>query len=209
MALVSLIFIGPPGSGKGTQANLLKKDNYKHISTGDLLRAEVKSGSGLGLEIKEVIDQGKLVSDEIVTRLLEKNLDFSRFKYIFDGYPRNRNQAKVLNSLLPSGGFKVMYFDADLEGIKERIVSRRVAPHSGEIYNLMTKPPKVDGICDVSGEVLIHRKDDQMEVVNNRFEVYVASRDELLGFYAKEDVIRLDASLSVNEVREEITRNLQ
>ena len=209
MSLVSLIFIGPPGSGKGTQANLLKKDNYKHISTGDLLRAEVESGSELGMEIKEVIDQGKLVSDEVVTRLLAKNLDFSRFKYIFDGYPRNRNQAEVLNSLLPSGGFKVMYFDADLEGIKERIVSRRVAPNSGEIYNLMTKPPKVEGKCDVSGETLIHRKDDQLDVVNNRFEVYVASRDELLGFYAKEDVIRLDASLSVNEVREEITRNLQ
>ena len=93
------------------------------------------------------------MSDEIVTRLLEKNLDFSRFKYIFDGYPRNRNQAKVLNLTLPSGGFKVMYFDADLEGIKERIESS-CRSHSGEIYNLMTKPPKVDGICDVSGESL-------------------------------------------------------
>ncbi len=209
MSLVSLIFIGPPGSGKGTQANLLKKDDYEHISTGDLLRAEVESGSKLGDEIKDIIDQGKLVSDEVVTRLLEKNLDFSRFKYIFDGYPRNRRQAEILKSLLPSGGFKVVYFDADLEGIKDRIVSRRVAPNSGEIYNLITNPPKVDGRCDISGEVLVHRKDDQLEVVNNRFEVYIASRDELLGFYAKEDVIRLDASLSVNEVREEITRNLQ
>jgi adenylate kinase family enzyme len=110
----NLIFVGPPGAGKGTQANYLKKHNYHHVSTGDLLRAEVKSGSELGEEINSIISKGELVSDDIVGRLLKSNLDLNKHAYIFDGYPRNKKQAGILKEILGNKPFKVIVFDADL-----------------------------------------------------------------------------------------------
>ena len=189
----NLIFVGPPGAGKGTQANYLKKHNYQHVSTGDLLRAEVKSGSELGEEINTIISKGELVSDDIVGRLLKSNLDLDKYSYIFDGYPRNKKQASILKDILGNKPFKVIVFDADLKKIMERICNRRLAPNSGEIYNLLSKPPKRDGLCDVSGEPLIHREDDKTEVVENRFKVYGETKAEIIDFYGSDNTIKINA----------------
>jgi adenylate kinase len=189
----NLIFVGPPGSGKGTQANYLKQYNYTHISTGDLLRSEVSSGSCLGIQIKKIISKGELVSDEVVGQLLKRNLDVDNNLYIFDGYPRNRRQAVILKDIIGKKPFKVIVFDADLDQIMERICNRRLAPGSGEIYNLISKPPKIEGLCDISGEKLVHREDDTVKVVENRFKVYSEAKDEIIDFYGPDYTVSINA----------------
>ncbi len=204
----NLIFIGPPGSGKGTQANVLKKHGYVHVSTGDLLRNEVESGSDLGARISDIISRGNLVSDEVVEELLLSRLDLTESKYIFDGFPRNLSQARVLKGILNDYPYAVVYFDANIEKIINRICSRRVAINSGEIYNLLTRPPKVEGICDVSGENLIHRDDDKESVVKNRFKIYMDSRDDLLEFYKGDEIIHVEGDLSLEQVSEKLLGEL-
>ena len=202
----NLIFVGPPGAGKGTQANFLKKHNYHHVSTGDLLRAEVKSGSALGEEINSIISKGELVSDDIVGKLLKSNLNLEKHAYIFDGYPRNKKQASILKEIIGEKPFKVIVFDADLGKIMERICNRRLAPNSGEIYNLLSKPPKKDGLCDVSGEPLIHRDDDKSEVVENRFKVYGETKAEIIDFYGSDNTVNINADNDPKVVYEELVK---
>ncbi len=192
-----LILLGAPGAGKGTQAaHLVSKLGYDHISTGDLLRNEVAEKTDLGLKVKVTMDAGNLVSDEIVLALLKKNCDLENKTYIFDGFPRNIEQAKALDSdVLKGVKVKAIYFEMNLDTLVERISNRRVAPVSGEIYNLTSKPPKVGGICDVSGEKLIQRKDDTEETVKNRMSIFQASNQPVIDFYEEQNVlIRLDAS---------------
>ena len=169
-----LILLGAPGSGKGTQAkNLVEKHDYKHVSTGDLLRSEIAKGTDLGNKVKAIMDAGDLVDDQTVLELLNANCSLDSKAYIFDGYPRNLEQSKALDEhVLKGAESKAVYFDIDLEILIERIINRRVAPKSGEIYNLITRPPKVSGKCDVSGEDLVHRKDDNEETVRNRMNVF-------------------------------------
>ena len=164
---MQLILLGAPGSGKGTQAQMLtSKFGFKHVSTGDLLRDEVEKKSELGKKVKSIIDGGNLVDDGTVLELLKANCEIEENVYIFDGFPRNLEQAKLLNNGLLSGSnFLALYFEIDLDILVERIVNRRIAPKSGEIYNLISKPPKKEGFCDISGEELVHRKDDNEETV--------------------------------------------
>ena len=111
----NLIFLGAPGSGKGTQSAILKEQGYNHVSTGDLLRSEIASGSELGNKVKSVMDAGNLVSDELVVELLKANLDLENKKYIFDGYPRNIAQAKTLNEIIAGHEYLAVYFKLDTE----------------------------------------------------------------------------------------------
>ncbi len=198
-----LILLGAPGSGKGTQAKrLVDNHGYTHVSTGDLLRSEIKKGSDLGNKVQSIMDSGNLVDDHTVLELLNANCSLSENQYIFDGYPRNFEQAKALDSdVLKGSTSKAVYFDIDLEILIARIVNRRVAPGSGEIYNLLTKPPRKPGFCDVSGEELVHRKDDNEDTVRNRMEVFKDNIDPVLEYYESADrLIRVDASLSSDEV---------
>ncbi|MGI4994234.1 adenylate kinase [Halobacteriovorax sp. GFR7] len=204
-----LILIGAPGSGKGTQAkNIVSELGYKHVSTGDLLRAEVAKESELGRKIKAVMDSGELVSDELVLDLLKANCAVEKSTYIFDGYPRNLVQAKDLDSALLGGvDSKAIYFDIALDTLVERIVNRRVAPGSGEIYNLKTKPPKVEGKCDVSGEDLVHRKDDNEETVRTRMKVFTDNIEPVLEYYESQGrLVRVDATNGLDEIFEEIKK---
>lgn len=180
-----VILIGAPGSGKGTQAkNLINEFGYGHVSTGDLLRSEIAKDSELGKKVKRILDRGDLVDDQTVLDLLNANLDIASKSYIFDGYPRNLEQSKSLDIEVLSGAKAVaVYFKIDLEILVSRIINRRVAPKSGEIYNLITRPPKADGICDVSGEELVHRKDDTEETVRNRMKVFKDNIDPVLSYY--------------------------
>jgi len=194
---MQLVFIGAPGSGKGTQAKRLCQElGYNHASTGDLLRAEAAKHNDFGMKIKKIIDVGNLVDDELVLELLKKNCDVSTAKYIFDGFPRNVEQCKMLtDSVLGSSPYKVLYFSVDIEIIVERIVNRRIAPQSGKIYNLLTNPPLKEGICDVSGEDIIHRDDDQRSVVESRLKIYENSIELMKNYYESEKCLsEIDAN---------------
>ncbi|ATH09289.1 adenylate kinase [Halobacteriovorax marinus] len=198
-----LILLGAPGTGKGTQAKKIVENlGYSHVSTGDLLRNEIAKDSELGKKVKGIIDRGDLVNDQVVLELLNANCDIENSAYIFDGFPRNIEQAQLLEEhVLKGADSKAIYFNIDLEVLVERISNRRIAPKSGEIYNLLSRPPKVEGKCDVSGEDLIHRKDDNAETVRNRLEVFKNTIAPILDYYESKGVlVSIDASRSADEV---------
>lgn len=207
----SLVFIGAPGSGKGTQSAKLKEQkNYRHVSTGDLLRAEVASGSELGNELKAVMESGDLVGDELVVKLLKANINLSENAYIFDGYPRNIDQAKTLDGEILAGNeYMAVYFKVDTDKLVARLTNRRVSPDGKNIYNLLTNPPKVEGICDVTGEKLIHRDDDKEETIRNRMNVYEQTVGPVLEFYQNKGILKeIQADRAVDEVYSEIGKIL-
>jgi adenylate kinase len=198
-----LILLGAPGSGKGTQAkSLVDEFGHSHISTGDLLRGEIAKGSELGNRVKAILAAGDLVDDNTVLELLKANCDLSNNAYIFDGFPRNIEQAKALDEVVLQGvSSRAIYFDMDLEALVLRIVNRRTAPKSGRIYNLLTNPSKVEGKCDESGEDLVHRKDDNEDTVRNRMDIFKSSIDPVLAHYEGQGILRrIDASKGLVEV---------
>lgn len=186
-----LILLGAPGSGKGTQAKKIVTDlGYNHISTGDLLRGEVTKGTELGQRVEKIMKEGTLVDDQLVLELLKANCDLANSSYIFDGFPRNGDQAKMLdNEVLGDHKALAISFEMDTEKIVERIINRRTAKGSGEIYNLITRPPKVEGKCDVSGEDLIHRDDDKEDVVRNRLQVFENTIEPMLKYYDEKGIL--------------------
>jgi adenylate kinase len=199
-----LIFIGAPGSGKGTQASkLVSERGFKHISTGDLLRTEIAKQSALGLEVKKVMDEGKLVSDDLVIRLLQANINLTASQYIFDGYPRNIAQAQTLDKEVLKGSPSLaVYFDIDVARLVERLTNRRTCKTCGAIYNLISKTPKVTGVCDQCGGTdLVHRADDKEEVITNRLKVFQDTVNPVIKYY--QDLGRLmkvDAEGSADEI---------
>lgn len=209
MAKSHLIFIGAPGSGKGTQANKLVSDReFKHISTGDLLRAEIAKQSPLGLEVKKVMDEGQLVSDDLVIRLLQANINLTADQYIFDGYPRNLAQAQTLDrEVLKSSPSLAVYFEIDMNKLVERLTNRRTCKDCGAIYNLVSKKPKVMGKCDQCGSTnLVQRADDKEDVIKNRLQVFQDTILPVLEYY--QDLGRLmkvDAEMSVDEIFKQIS----
>lgn len=206
----NLIFLGAPGSGKGTQSAILKQDGYSHVSTGDLLRSEIASGSDLGKKVKGVMDAGNLVSDELVVELLKANLDLENKKYIFDGYPRNIAQAKTLNEIISGTQFCAVYFKLDTEMLVERITNRRTTKDGKHIYNLKTNPPKVSGICDVTGEELIQRPDDTEEVVRNRMKVFEDNMMEVIRLYSDlGKLVEINADQDVEDVTRDLTSKIK
>ena len=195
-----LIFIGAPGSGKGTQANkFVTERSFKHISTGDLLRAEIAKQSDLGLEVKKVMDEGKLVSDELVIRLLQANIDLNSSQYIFDGYPRNLVQAETLDKEVLKGSPSIsVYFEIDVAKLVERLTNRRTCGNCGAIYNLISKMPKIRGTCDKCGSTnLVQRADDKEDVIKNRLKVFQDTVSPVLKYYQDLGrLIKVDAEQS-------------
>jgi adenylate kinase len=203
-----LIFLGAPGSGKGTQAGkLVAEKGLKHISTGDLLRSEISKLSPLGLEVKKVMDAGQLVSDDLVIRLLQANIILSQSQYIFDGYPRNLAQAQTLDKEVLSGSPSLaVYFEIDMGKLIERLTNRRTCKKCGAIYNLISTKPKIMGVCDKCGSTdLLQRADDKEEVITNRLKVFRDTIDPVLSYY--QDLGRLmkvDAEAAVDEIYSQI-----
>lgn len=187
----NIIFIAPPAAGKGTQSKLVSEEyNIPHISTGDLLREEIAKGTDLGKSIKEDMDKGNLVSDEVITTLLKNRITLSDAKngYILDGYPRNITQAKIYNDLLEELGYDkgvVIFFDIDKERALKRTLSRIVCANCGSSYNLLVEDlkPKKENICDRCGHDLKTRSDDTEEVFIHRFDTYINSTKELIDYY--------------------------
>jgi adenylate kinase len=182
-----LILLGPPGAGKGTQANFIKeKFGIPQISTGDMLRAAVKAGTPLGVEAKKVMDAGGLVSDEIIIGLVKERLqqDDCKAGYMFDGFPRTLPQADALkDSGVPVD--VVLQIDVPDSEIIERMSGRRVHLSSGRTYHVKYNPPKIEGKDDVTGEALIQRDDDKEETVRKRLDVYHAQTKPLLDYYTR------------------------
>lgn len=182
-----LILLGPPGAGKGTQANFIKeKFGIPQISTGDMLRAAVKAGTPLGIEAKKVMDAGGLVSDDIIIGLVKDRLQQPDCAtgYMFDGFPRTIPQAEAMKAAGVPIDF-VLEIDVPDSDIIERMGGRRVHLLSGRTYHVRFNPPKVDGKDDVTGEALIQRDDDKEETVRKRLDVYHSQTKPLVEYYSK------------------------
>lgn len=181
-----LILLGPPGAGKGTQAAFItERFSIPQISTGDMLRAAVNAGTPLGLAAKKVMDEGKLVSDDIIITLVRDRLrqPDCASGYLFDGFPRTIPQADAMRSARVPIDFVIEIDVADDE-IIQRMIGRRVHPGSGRTYHVLFNPPKVTGRDDVTGEELIQREDDREETVRRRLEVYRTQTRPLVDYYA-------------------------
>ena len=206
--LTDLVFVGMPGSGKGTQAKFFsQKFAYEHISTGDLLRREISRGSDLGKRVKEVLATGGLVSDEMVLELLKQNTDIRNNKYVFDGFPRNIAQAKSFESYHSCKAFYIVYFKLDGKKVIERLSNRRMTADGRYIYNLLTSPPKQDGVCDVTGQKLIQREDDKVDVVTKRVKIFETETFPMLDhFKSSKFYHEINAEMSVEQVSNEINK---
>ena len=205
---MNLIFLGPPGAGKGTIAAIVK-DAYKipHISTGDLFRANIKNETELGKMVKEILASGNLVPDEVTIKMVENRLSESDAKsgYILDGFPRTIAQADALSQM--SEVDHVINFVIDRETILKRLSGRRVCKSTGRTYHILYNPPKVEGIDDETGEPLIQRDDDKEEAILNRLDVYEKSTAPLINYYKEKGIlIDLDASKSPEEIFEEFKK---
>ncbi len=184
---MKLILLGPPGAGKGTQANFIKeKFAIPQISTGDMLRAAVKAGTPLGITAKKIMDAGDLVSDDIIIGLVKDRLTQPDCKtgYMFDGFPRTIPQAEAMRDAKVAIDF-VLEIDVPDAEIITRMSGRRIHPASGRTYHLIFNPPKFSGKDDLTGEDLIQREDDREETVKKRLDVYHSQTKPLVDYYSK------------------------
>ena len=206
----NLILIGAPGSGKGTQSEKLKEMGYKHISTGDLLRAEVKSGSELGKEIAALIDAGNFVSDEMAMDLINSNSNLSQGTYIFDGMPRTVNQAELLlKEVIKNYDYKVIYFDIDDEKLINRLVNRRSCKACGKIHSV-AEVKEEDLACSCGSKEFNHRKDDSLEAVPQRISNYHEKTKPVLDYFKGLGKLeKINADQSSEEVYQELLELLK
>ena len=192
---MNIILLGAPGAGKGTQAKTLVRDfNLKHISTGDILREEVKKGSPAGLEAKKYMEKGMLVPDEFVIQLVAGAISgfSSNQGFLLDGFPRNENQAETLEeklSLVNRSIDRVIYLKVSMEVVISRLSGRRICKDCGAVYHLKNIPPQKEGICDKCSGVLYQREDDSEKTVLNRLEVYKKETGGLINYYKDKNLL--------------------
>jgi adenylate kinase len=193
---MKIILLGPPGAGKGTIAKaLMEYDGSVQISTGDILRAAVAAGTELGKQAEAAMKAGNLVTDDLIMGIMEERLQQPdcRQGYLLDGFPRTLPQAEALKALLEKLGQKLdcaLELDIPREVIIDRLTTRRTCTNCGAIYNIKTKPPAVDGVCDVCGGTEIVQRDDETEeAIENRLEVYNRETAPLVDFYRNEGLL--------------------
>jgi len=207
----AVIFLGPPGAGKGTQAKeLARKFSAPHLSTGDMLREHVAHGTSLGQRAQPIMSRGELVPDSIVLRMVADRIERPDCShgFVFDGFPRTVAQAQWLGELLKQHGFKpslVVHMVIDPALLLRRITGRRTCKVGGEIYNVYERPPKNEGRCDNDGGELEQRPDDREEIVGPRLAAYEKQTAPLAAYYRRLGRLRdIDASKSVEEVSKSI-----
>ena len=214
---MKIVLLGPPGAGKGTQAEIISKNlSIPHISTGDMLREAIANETDIGKQAKEIMDAGDLVPDEVIINLVKERINEADCKngYLFDGFPRTIPQADALDN-------QEIFLDVvleltlDDEQIINRMSGRRIHQSSGRSYHLEFNPPKDDGVDDITGEPLIQRDDDKPETVKNRLEVYWEQTNPLIVYYRSKSVqtdlkyIEIDGSRSMVEVSSQIKTALE
>ncbi|MDV3139293.1 MAG: nucleoside monophosphate kinase [Candidatus Phytoplasma australasiaticum] len=215
---MNIILIGPPATGKGTQAIILSKYfNIPHISTGDIFRKNLQLNTDLGKLANSYIEKGFLVPDYITNAMIKENLlkDENKKGFILDGFPRNSLQAIFLNNFLQQQNIiltKVIYFNSDIKILQKRILGRRICPKCREIYHLETKKPKKNGICDKDNAILIQRKDDNLVTFNERLAIYQKETYPLIEQYRQQNQlleIRIDDdNMSINDVTKILLQKL-
>ena len=212
-----IILLGGPGAGKGTQAGFItEKYNIPQISTGDMLRAHVKAGTELGQAAKKIMDEGGLVSDDIIMGMVKERIeeDDCRNGYLFDGFPRTIPQAEALKDAGVAID-AVVEIDVPDEEIIKRMSGRRIHLASGRTYHVVFNPPKVEGKDDFTGEDLIQRDDDQEETVRARLKVYHDQTEPLIEFYSKEadagnvKYVKVNGVGTVDQIRDQIFEGLE
>jgi adenylate kinase len=207
---VNLIFLGPPGAGKGTQAKVLEERfGYRQLSTGDMLRAHRRDGTTLGAEAQGYMDRGELVPDDLIIRMVEADLAGNPAEVILDGFPRTVPQAQALDALLARLGRKAVAiaFEVDRDVLTDRLTGRWTHPASGRTYHVKHNPPAVHAVDDVTGEPLVQREDDKEETIRKRLAEYDAKTLPLIGYYEKSTttpLLRVDALAPIDVVGEQI-----
>ena len=209
-----VILLGPPGVGKGTQAvRLADSIGWKHVSTGDLLRAARRAGTELGKKAQAYMDAGDLVPDELILELVREHLKgiAPEAGILFDGFPRTTAQAELLEDVLEGVGRRVdrvVVFEASDEELIRRLSGRRSCPECGAVFNVHSTPPKQEGICDRCGSALVHRADDTAETVMNRLRVYAAQTAPLIEWYSRSEgvVAPVNAEAPVDAVQAEFRK---
>jgi adenylate kinase len=209
---LNLILLGPPGAGKGTQAERLHEDfGLPHISTGDILRAQVAEGTELGMEAKRYMDAGELVPDDVIIGMITARLTSgdARDGFLLDGFPRNEQQADALNEAL--GGLDrrltaVLLIEVPDDDVVRRLAGRRVCvKNPSHIYHVDFDPPKHEGVCDQDGARLMQRDDDREEVIRRRLEVYHSQTEPLIAYYDRAGLLRrFDGRRTADEVHAHI-----
>lgn len=215
MTELNLILLGPPGAGKGTQADRLQADfDFPYYATGDILRAAVKDGSDLGRRAREYMDKGELVPDELVDGLVVERIDSTEAAdgFLLDGYPRNREQAEVLSGQMERLGRRItaaLLIDTPDDEVVRRLSGRRVCVKNGHVYHVEFDPPKHEGVCDQDGSRLVQRDDDRPETVKHRLQVFHAQTSPLIDYYEEKGLLRrFDGSRPPGEVHDHIRATL-
>ncbi len=213
---MNLILLGPPGAGKGTQAKrLVERFGLAHVSTGDILRAAIKSGSELGQKAKGYMDRGELVPDDLVVGIIRERIgqpDCAK-GFVLDGFPRTVPQAEALDGMLSAASCRldrVVALEVSDQAVLERNTKRRSCPTCGATYHLVNAPPKKAGVCDRDATPLVHRPDDQPEAILKRMEEYRQKTAPLKDFYRKVGLLReIDGSGAQDDVARALDRQLE
>ncbi len=202
-----LILLGAPGVGKGTQGQMISQEySIPQISTGDILRKEVKEETELGKKAKSFMESGALVPDNVIVDMMEKRIKEEDCKngFILDGFPRTETQAEALDIMLKNNGLEldsVLLIDVSEDEIIERLTGRRVCLKCGAVYHIKYNPPKQDGVCDKCGSKLIQRDDDKEDVVKNRLKIYNESTAPLIDYYSKTGkLVKIDGTGDIKEI---------
>ncbi len=210
------ILLGPPGAGKGTQAETIVKEfNILHISTGDIFRKNIKEETELGKKVKEYLDKGLLVPDALTIEIVKDRLlqDDCKKGFLLDGFPRTIEQADALDKVLGDMGHKLDYvvnIEVDSKLLIDRAVGRRICKDCGQTYHVIYNKPSHEGICDKCGGELYQRKDDTKETVENRINVYVEQTKPLIEYYTKKGVIlNINGEQPIDKVGSDIISNLR
>ena len=208
---LDLILMGPPGAGKGTQAErLVSERGMDHIATGDMLRAAVREGTPLGRQAEAIMARGDLVRDDVIIGMIRERLAGDTSKgFLLDGFPRTEVQAQALDEMLESLGrhiTQVLAFDVDLDALVARLSGRRVCRAQEHVYHLETRPPAVPGVCDIDGSELYQRDDDKEDVIRNRYQKqWVEAATPVLAYYRGRGLVTdVDAGKPAGEVAAQV-----
>ena len=204
-----LIFLGPPGSGKGTQAKILADElQYKHLSTGDLLRFEIGKKSPLGKKVEDILKKGLLVDDDTIMELLAANCEPARHGYIFDGIPRTLKQAEDLDIKVIKGHESLaIHFKIEPSLLVDRLTNRRTCSNCQKIFNLKSNPPPTKNICDSCGGELMHRDDDKEETIKKRLAIFKKQATPVLDYYKKDHRLKIIKAMgNVHDITGELKK---